>query len=123
MTFMARSLSYASGYRGSMTAGFNSPASYTGFVTVLIGSLTNNGYLGGTIASLYDNAAHGILQVTGLSANPGQSVFTKITASGASGSPKTSASATYGYSGSTATWTWSTKFGFGNGGVYPIVIQ
>ena len=122
MTFMARQATN-SGFRGSMTAGYNSLAHFTGYIQSTLGSLSPTAFLGGAIATLYDNGSQGILGVTGLSANPGQSSFTSITATGASGSPKTSASATYSYSSGAATWTWSTQFGFGNGATYPIVIR
>lgn len=84
-------------------------SSTSGFGAYQLWELTD-GYNAGT----YDGSAFSLSSST----NPGQSLFTSITANGKT---FTSASATYSYSGGIAQWSWLTgPFGFVNGSNYPV---
>lgn len=84
-------------------------SSTSGFGAYQLSRLSDDYVSGNYIGSTFSLAT---------STNPGQSLFTSITANGKT---FTSAAATYSYSGGIATWAWTTgPFGFVSGSTYPL---
>lgn len=95
---------------GTLTAGnFHSGATnYTGYVSGLAGSISPTAAFGGTIALMAWNSDPAvnsfIFELTGLSADPGQSAFTDLTTNSLT---LASSAATYSYSAGVAAWKWT----------------
>lgn len=100
---------------GGTHIGYNATGGY--------GSATNTTLPDGTVINaLVDNSAGNTsFNISGFSANPGQSYFSSIVADGQT---RTSSASTFAYSAGLATWTWpGSTIGFVTGTTYPCTIN
>jgi hypothetical protein len=116
----------ATAWNFTITAGTLNSAyvTYVGYEQGSIGSESGFSGPGTTLVSLQDShvstGTYGSIQIGGFSSDPGQALFSSITANGVT---LYTTNASYSYSGGTATWTWySNAFGFGNAGTYPVTL-